>query len=150
MSPPVVLLGVVEARGADVPSFSKVSHISFSATDAEASAAFWRRVFGFSELDRVQGDGWRAILLIHPQTSTIIELQQHDANQGEQFDPARTGFDHLGLKVDARHELEIWQAHFEQLGVPHTPTVHRDHGSVLTFKDPDGIQLELFYRDGHP
>ncbi len=149
MSPPAVLLGVVEGRGAEVPTFSKVSHISFSATDAETSAAFWRQVFGFSDLERIEGDGWRAVLLIHPQTSTIIELRQHDANGGERLDPARTGFDHLGLKVDDRSELDVWQAHFERLGVPHTPTLHRDSGSVLTFRDPDGIQLELFYRVEH-
>ena len=29
----------------------------------------------------------------------------------------------------------------------HTPVVDRDYGSVLTFKDPDRIQFELFYLD---
>jgi glyoxylase I family protein len=132
------------------PSFSKVSHISFSARDAEASADWWRRVFEFEDLDRVAGDGWKAVLLIHPATVTIIEFQQHDANQGETFDPARTGFDHMGLKVDTVDELERWQRRFEELGVVHTPIVHRAYGSVLTFKDPDGIQFEMFFRDGHP
>jgi glyoxylase I family protein len=47
-------------------------------------------------------------------------------------------------------ELDAWQAHFERLGVTHTPTVDREYGSVLTFKDPDGIQGEMFYRRGHP
>ncbi|MFN2539703.1 MAG: VOC family protein, partial [Mycobacteriales bacterium] len=101
-------------------------------------------------LDTAHGDGWTAILLIHPATATIIEFQQHDANGGESFDPARTGFDHLGFKVDARADLDTWQAHFEQLGVQHTPIADRDYGSVLTFKDPDGIQFEMFYRENHP
>jgi hypothetical protein len=34
--------------------------------------------------------------------------------------------------------------------VVHTPTVHRDYGSVLTFKDPDMHQFEMFYRPDHP
>ena len=133
-----------------MPSFSKVSHISFSATDAEASAAWWTRVFGLTELDRTAGDGWKAVLLIDQPTATIIELQQHDRNGGEQFDPARTGFDHMGFKVDDVDALADWEAHFARLGVVHTPTVHREYGSVLTFKDPDGIQFEMFHRDGHP
>ena len=133
-----------------MPTFSKISHVSFSARDADASAEWWSRVFGLTEIDRTEGDGWKGILLIHPATATIIEFQQHDANGGEPFDPVRTGFDHMGLKVDDRAALEEWQAHFEQSGVTHTPIVDREYGSVLTFKDPDGIQLEMFYREGHP
>lgn len=133
-----------------MPTFRKVSHISFSARDAEASAAWWKKVFALDDLDKVQGEGWHGILLIHPTTATIIEFQQHDANKGEAFDPARTGFDHMGFMVDDRADLDDWQAHFEQLGVTHTPVVHHAYGSVLTFKDPDGIQFEMFYRQGHP
>jgi glyoxylase I family protein len=102
------------------------------------------------ELDRSKGEGWRGILLIHKDTTTIIEFQQHDSNRGEYFDPTRTGFDHMGFKVDDRADLDRWQAHFEEHNVTHTPVVHHDYGSVLTFKDPDGIQFEMFYRDGHP
>jgi len=133
-----------------MPTFSKISHISFSARDADRSAAWWREIFGLKDLDRTQGDGWRAILLIHPATATIIEFQQHDANRGEVFDPARTGFDHMGFKVDDPADLDVWQRHFEEHGVTFTPAVHHDYGSVLTFKDPDGIQFEMFYRAGHP
>ena len=133
-----------------MPGFTKVSHISFSVRDAERSAAWWREVFDFTDLDRVEGRGWRGILLIHPPTATIIEFQQHDANAGETFDPARTGFDHLGFKVDDPAELDAWQERFARLGVDHTPTVHHPYGSVLTFRDPDGIQFEMFFRQGHP
>lgn len=132
------------------PSFSKVSHISFSVRDAHASATWWREVFELVDVDRVHGDDWHGVLLIHPATATILEFQQHDANAGERFDPTRTGFDHLGFKVDDRSQLNEWQRHFEQHGVTHTPVVDREYGSVLTFKDPDGIQFEMFYRDGHP
>lgn len=134
----------------DRPTFSKVSHISFSVRDADATAQWWREVFGLTDLDRVHGDGWHGVLVIHSATSTILEFQQHDTNAGERFDPARTGFDHMGFKVDDPDQLEVWQAHFEQLGVTHTPVVQRDYGSVLSFKDPDGIQFEMFYRRGHP
>ena len=133
-----------------MPTFSKISHVSFSARDCERSAAWWSEVFDMHELDRSGGDGWKGILLLHPTTATIIEFQQHDGNAGETFDPARTGFDHMGFKVDDRAELEAWKAHFERLGVTHSPTADREYGSVLTFKDPDGIQFEMFYRDGHP
>jgi glyoxylase I family protein len=133
-----------------MPPFSKISHVSFSARDAEASAAWWTEVFGLSEIDTVSGDGWKGIVLVHPSTATVIEFQQHDGNAGETFDPRRTGFDHMGFKVDDRAALVDWKSHFERLGVIHSPIADREYGSVLTFKDPDGIQFEMFYRENHP
>lgn len=132
------------------PTFAKVSHTSFSVTDAEASAQWWRDVFGLSDLDRSKGDGWFGILLFHAPSSTVIEFQQHDANAGERFDPTRTGFDHLGFMVHDVAQLDDWEAYFDRLGVDYTPVVHHDYGSVLTFRDRDGIQFEMFFRDGHP
>jgi glyoxylase I family protein len=137
-------------RSIPSPTFSKVSHISFSVRDAATSAEWWRDVFGLVDVERVHGEGWHGILLIHTPTATILEFQQHDANQGERFDPVRTGFDHLGFKVDTPEQLDEWQSHFEQNGVTHTPVAQREYGSVLTFKDPDGIQFEMFYRHAHP
>jgi len=128
-----------------MPRFSDVSHISLSVRDAERTAQWWKDVFGLRELVRLDHEeGWHGILL--ELTEVIaLEFQQHDANAGEAFDPVRTGFDHIGLAVDSRQDLVEWQAHFGACGVVHTPVVDRDYGSVLTFKDPDLIQFELFY-----
>ena len=133
-----------------IPTFAGVSHISFSARDAEASAAWWRDVMGFEEYARVSGDDWFGIVLVHPPTSTLVEFQQHDANDGESFDPRRTGLDHMGLRVPDRGQLSVWEEHFHRSGVDHTPIVDAEYGSVLTFRDPDMRQYELFYRVNHP
>jgi len=130
-----------------MPSFSDVSHISLSVRDAETTANWWKEVFGLRELIRLDHDeGWHGILL-ELTAAIAIEFQQHDANAGETFDPVRTGFDHMGLAVDSRDDLLEWQAHFESLGVVHTPVADRPYGSVLTFKDPDRLQFEMFYLD---
>jgi catechol 2,3-dioxygenase-like lactoylglutathione lyase family enzyme len=133
-----------------MPTFSRVSHISFSVRDAEASSRWWAELLELAEIDRAAGDGWRGILLMHPPSRTIIEFQQHDGNRGESFDPVRTGFDHMGFKVDNRAALDEWLERFEQLGVKHSPIAERDYGAVLTFKDPDGIQFEMFFKADHP
>jgi glyoxylase I family protein len=88
-----------------MPTFSDVSHISLSVRDAEATASWWKQVFGLRELIRLDHDeGWHGILL--ELTDTIaLEFQQHDANGGEAFNPVRTGFDHLGLAVGSRDDL---------------------------------------------
>jgi glyoxylase I family protein len=131
-------------------TFSRVSHISFSVRDAEASAQWWAKLLELTEIDRVAGDGWCGILLLHPPSRTIIEFQQHDGNDGEAFDPRRTGFDHMGFKVDTRADLDEWLARFEELGVTHSPIADREYGAVLTFNDPDDIQFEMFFKADHP
>jgi glyoxylase I family protein len=133
-----------------MPTFSKVSHISFSVHDVEASARWWAELLELIEIDRVVGAGWRGILLMHPSSRTIIEFQQHDGNQGEAFDPRRTGLDHMGFKVDTRAGLDEWLIRFQELGVKHSAIAEREYGAVLTFKDPDGIQFEMFFKADHP
>ena len=131
-------------------TFQGVSHISFSVRDAEASASWWGALLELTEYARVADGGWHGIVLLHPSSRTLIEFQQHEQNQGEAFDPRRTGFDHMGFKVDTRNGLEEWLTRFEQMGVIHSPIAEREYGAVLTFKDPDGIQFEMFYRADHP
>jgi glyoxylase I family protein len=133
-----------------MPNWDKVSHISFSTPDKDACAAWFERVLGFRAFEEVEGEGWRGVMMLHAPSATVIEFQQHDANQGEAFDPRRTGLDHIGFKVSSRADLENWQTLLDELGVDYTPVVDRDYGSVLTFRDPDRRQFEMFYREGHP
>jgi catechol-2,3-dioxygenase len=60
------------------------------------------------------------------------------------FSEFRVGLDHLALAVESRSELEDWVAHFDGHGVWHSAISDRQWGSVLVFRDPDNIQLELF------
>ncbi len=46
--------------------------------------------------------------------------------------------------------MEDWEGRLEELGVTHSAIADRHYGSVLCLKDPDGVQLELFHREGHP
>ena len=133
-----------------MPAFERVSHISFSARDADACARWLADTLCFRVLDRVHGPDWHGILLLHPESATILEFQQHDRNAGEPFDPRRTGLDHVGFQVTDRAALVEWQDHFAASGVDFTPIADREYGSVLTFRDPDGRQFEMFYKADHP
>jgi glyoxylase I family protein len=122
-----------------MPEFSAISHVSFSVRDADKTAQWWRDVFGLDDATAIEHETWRAILLfLTPQIA--IEFQEHRANKG--------------VKVDSLAELEAWQTHFEEKGVEHTPIVEKDYGDgptyVLTFKDPDRIQFEMFHWEHHP
>jgi hypothetical protein len=84
----------------------------------------------------------------------VFALHRHDANEGETFAETRTGLDHVGLAVSSRADLEAWQAHLDALGVRRSPMANqpctqspiedRPFGSILVFRDPDNVQLEMF------
>lgn len=50
----------------------------------------------------------------------------------------------MSLLVDSRQELDAWPTHLDRCGVEHTAIADEEYGSVLVFRDPDNIQLELF------
>jgi catechol 2,3-dioxygenase-like lactoylglutathione lyase family enzyme len=67
------------------------------------------------------------------------------APEGDRFDPDRVGLDHLSFGVARREDLEQAARLFDEHGVTHgqitrLPSFGID---VLSFEDPDGIQLEL-------
>ncbi len=133
-----------------MPEFAGLSHVSLSVRDRDASRAWYGDVLGFQMLEESVEDAYEEWILMHPRTRVILCLQQHRRNQGEEFDPSRTGGDHVGFRVQSRADLDEWERWFEKKEVVYSPTVDREYGSVLCFKDPDRIQLELFYRENHP
>jgi len=60
----------------------------------------------------------------------------------------RLSIDPLAFAMGDLEELAAWQARFEEIGVRHSPIEETDFGSVLSFRDSDGIQLELFHMPG--
>lgn len=127
-----------------MPNFAGVSHVDLTVRDVQASAEWYRTVFGMQTLMETTEDVRSAVVLFDPDSKMAICVGSHVANDGEPFDEARTGLDHLSLRVRTREELEEWAAHLDAVGVEHSPIADADYGSVLVFRDPDNIQLELF------
>ncbi len=124
------------------------SHVSLSVTDHERSARWYEEVFGFTTLEKLDEPAYAESVMLHP-SGAILCLQQHRSNPGYPFDPSHTGGDHVAFRVASRDELDRWTARLADLAVVHSPVVDREYGSVLCLRDPDGIQLELFWREGH-
>lgn len=84
------------------PSFTGLHHFGITVKDLEASVAWYQKVF---QARLVEGElphygrEWTgyAELVIEPRTGLAIGLHHNAANQGEEFDEARTGLDHISL-----------------------------------------------------
>jgi glyoxylase I family protein len=121
-------------------------HVAITVSDIEASASWYTELFDFAELVRDQhsgGSGGHAVVLGKPDWSMFVVLNHHPTNQGETFDPTRTGLDHVGFTVADRASLVEWEERLTNKGIKHSPITDHDWGSSLNFRDPDDIQLQL-------
>ncbi|MGA8247780.1 MAG: VOC family protein [Nocardioides sp.] len=129
-------------------------HVALTVTDLEASVEWYQGVFDIRHRVDIPHQGGVGRLLADEDRALMIVLHAHDTNDGARFSEQTTGLDHVGLGVRTRAELEHWEAHLEAHGVrradvanaplTHSPIVDAPYASVLVFRDPDNIQLELF------
>jgi glyoxylase I family protein len=129
-------------------------HLAITVTNLDASVDWYESVFDVHPAMDVPHDGGVGKVLIGTDGQLMIALHRHDTNDGNLFSEASTGLDHGGFAVPTRHDLELWQEHLETHGVTRSDTANKPltqspisdqpYGSVLVFRDPDNIQLELF------
>ena len=131
---------------ASAPAFTGIHHINFSVTNLERSARWYQEVLGLDfgwEMEDVDGRGPKVVLLLGG-TNLRIVLTGHQANNQAPASEFHTGMDHVALTVADRESLEAWQRRFEEMGVTHSPIKEGATGYLITFRDPDNIQMEMY------
>jgi glyoxylase I family protein len=135
-----------------MPRLANVSHVELTVSDVDRSAAWYREVLGFDTVlvatdtpDFFEG---RVISLLRSDLGLGIGLVQHRDGDHGRFSEFRVGLDHLAFGVESRADLEAWVEHFDRHGVAYSAINDMPYASVLVFRDPDGIQLELFALPG--
>jgi glyoxylase I family protein len=125
-------------------------HLGLTVGDAEASAAWYISVLGFRRAGEFTAPGGarRKVFLRHDGLAIRLGLTQHGPGSAEPFDERRTGLDHLAFAVGRRADLDAWAARLAAAGVRCSPVAVANSipgAAVLVFRDPDSIQLELFF-----
>jgi glyoxylase I family protein len=90
------------------------------------------------------------VVLADMAAGVMIGLHHHEANRGEPADESRTGLDIVTIAVPARSDLNAWAACFDHLGVADSGVIDTSDSvkySVLTFRDPDNIQLGMLFME---
>jgi len=129
-----------------MPKITGFHHISLTVIDATKSEQFYTNAFGFVrvlELEDEAGRGFKRVLA-HGESRTILGFSVHRSNDGSPFTEFRTGLDHFSFGVPSRAELDAWVAHFDELGIEHSEVRTTPVGVLLTVRDPDNIQVELW------
>jgi glyoxylase I family protein len=132
----------------------RLHHLALTVADLDASVQWYEAVFNVQPVMDVPHQGGVGRILADADQTLMFALHRHDANDGGLFAETTTGLDHAGLHVPARDDLETWQDHLEAHGVvraeaadkplTQSPIADEPYASVLVFRDPDNIQLELF------
>lgn len=132
-----------------MPKLSAINHVSITVTDIERSVPWYVEVFELGKLlDENLADGSSYVVIGKPDFSLCIGLHIHPTNEGERFSETRTGLDHVSFLVPDRADLDGWQQRLDALSVPHSPISDQPTYSVLVFRDPDNVQLELMAMPG--
>jgi catechol 2,3-dioxygenase-like lactoylglutathione lyase family enzyme len=137
----------------DLPQI-QMHHLALTVADLEASVRWYEAVFDVHPVMDIPHQGGVGKILANASQTLAFALHRHDANDGGLFEETTTGLDHAGYAVGSRADLEAWQEHLEAHGVvraeaadkplTQSPIADEPYASVLVFRDPDNIQLELF------
>lgn len=138
-----------ETESTATPGLTGIQHVGLTVRDVEISAEWYQRVLGlqrqFEEAHHHSDQGGYAVVLGTPDMSLNVGLDHHPANAGDGFDPTRTGLDHVCFQVSGIEALAGWATHLDRQSIANSGVYPMDGTpfSLLTFNDPDGIQLEL-------
>ena len=77
----------------------------------------------------------------------VFDVCEHSGNEGERFNPVRTGLDHFALEANSVGELQAWATWLDSCGVARSAIreVADGLGKMFDFVDPDGIQVEFIH-----
>ena len=92
-----------------------------------------------------------AVLLMYPSSGVAIGLHHHEDNPGLPFRESQTGLDHISFGVADRAGLDAWASWLSELGIEHSGVIDAEQPlpySVVVFRDPDNVQLEIFCEAG--
>jgi glyoxylase I family protein len=126
---------------ADQIAVGPIHHLAITVSDMDRAIQFYTDVLGFQ---LVAEFGPKKII---NNGSVMIGLgpAAGGSGAGGRFDENRVGLDHISFSVGSRAELERALAALEARGVPHGEIndLAPFQISILAFRDPDNIQLEL-------
>ena len=131
-----------------MPAFPALTHVALTVRDLSVSVPWYEALFEASPvLDEDTDPNFHHTVYLLG--NTLIGLHQHkQAAPDEEFSEYRIGLDHVAFGCSNRAELEDWVRRLDELGVKHGGIKDAAYGSGVSFRDPDGIPLELFAPPG--
>ena len=125
-------------------SIIRLNHAVLFVRDADVAADFYRRAFGFQELERPQG--MRAAFMRAPDADNHHDLGLFEVGAQASKPPrGSVGLYHLAWEIDTIEALAEMATRLRELGAM---TGASDHGvsKSLYGRDPDGNEFEVMWQ----
>ena len=134
-----------QPQRATAPAVLGVNHVALTVRNLDVSGPWYTALLGQEpDLDERSGAGFRHLVWVFDD-GTAFGIHQHDrTTPDEVFSELHVGLDHAGFGCADRRHLDAWVSRLDDLGISHAGVVDAYYGSVLSFRDPDGIALEVF------
>jgi catechol 2,3-dioxygenase-like lactoylglutathione lyase family enzyme len=132
-----------------MPDFPPLTHVAVTVRDLAVSVPWYEALFGAGPVldEDTDPDFHHTVYLLG--NGTLLGLHQHGTPaSSEIFSEHNVGLDHIAFGCADRGELETWVVRLDELGVEHGGIKDAHYGSGISFRDPDGIALELFAPPG--
>jgi catechol 2,3-dioxygenase-like lactoylglutathione lyase family enzyme len=126
-------------------AFPPLTHVALTVRDLKVSVPWYEALLDAQPvLDEDTEPGFHHTVYLLG-NGTMLGLHQHTKPAPpERFSEFRVGLDHVSFGVADRDELEKWARRLDELDIEHGEIKDAPYGSGLSFRDPDGIALELF------
>lgn len=129
--------------------FPALAHVALTVKDLSVSVPWYEELLEAKPVldEDTDPDFHHTVYLLGG--GTLLGLHQHGTPApDERFSEHRVGLDHVGFGCANRAELETWVKRLDELGIQHGGIKDAAYGSGISFRDPDGIALELFAPPG--
>jgi len=129
--------------------FPPLTHVALTVRNLAVSMPWYGALFAAEPVIDEDTDGGLHHTVYLLGNGTLIVLHQHARPAlDEKFSEFRVGLDHVAFGCADRADLEKWALRLDELGIEHGEVKDAHYGSVLSFRDPDGIALEFFAPPG--
>jgi glyoxylase I family protein len=128
-----------------VTAIPPLTHVALTVRDLSISVPWYEALFGAEPVldEDTDPDFHHTVYLAA--NGTLFGLHQHGKPApDEPFTEFRVGLDHVSFGCADRAELQRWTSRLDELGIEHGGIKDASYGSGVSFRDPDGIALELF------
>jgi catechol 2,3-dioxygenase-like lactoylglutathione lyase family enzyme len=124
-----------------------IEHVNLTVRDVVKTAGWYADLLGLEKVwEEDTGDpGWHKIGLYHAECGLRLNFTQHRPGVGDSFSEFRTGLDHLAFQVTGGFSaLDVWLRRLDERGIARSEIKHAVNGQVITVRDPDNIQIEIY------
>lgn len=129
--------------------FPALAHVALTVRDLSVSVPWYEALFESKPVldEDTDPDFHHTVYMIG--NNTLVGLHQHGTPAASgKFSELNVGLDHVSFGCANRAELERWVGRLDELGIQHGGIKDASYGSGVSFRDPDGIALELFAPPG--